>query len=296
MKKLLVFALVLGSQAAARELTSLYVVPAAANKPGVLGTDWHTDLTLVNPHEFSLPVFLQFLPSNRDNSGGVPTVTFELYPFETLNLWDVLGPKGFAARGNTGALLVGADTERIACSAQSHNCDFAVFSRTYTVGPLPGEFGQALPGFPANLGMDASVLAYLPQVIHDSDFRTNLGVASLASKWVEVGVDVQGHDGRILRRTSTWVPPFGHVQWALDTTVTGGSVVFYLKSGPRDAMLFPYASVVNQRTGDPVYVEAQMTVVGVSAQGFGGRATVVPGRELPPRQPAPAFELVRRGR
>jgi len=296
MKKLVLLTLLAATQVTARELASLYVVPAAANKLGNLGTDWHTDLTLVNPHGSTLPVFLQFLPSNRDNSGGVPTVTFELYPYETLNLWDVLGPKGFAARGSTGALLVGADTERIACSAQAHNCDFLVTSRTYTIGPLPGEFGQALPGFPAQLGMDASVLAYLPQVSRDGDFRTNLGVASLAGAWVEVGVDVQAPDGRILRRTSTWVPPFGHVQWGLDTTVTGGTVVMYVKSGPADAMLFPYASVVNQRSGDPVYVEAHMTVVGVSAQELEGRAAAAVQGKLPPRQPVRSFELLQRGR
>lgn len=292
MKKLAILLAVVASAAQARELSSVYVVPAAANTRGNNGTDWHTDLTLVNPHEFSLPIVLQFLPTGRDNRSGVPTVTFDLYPYESLNLWDVLGPNGFAARGSTGALLVAADTDRIACPASSARCDFVVFSRTYTIGPLPGEFGQALPGFPAGWGMDGSVLAYLPQISNDADFRTNLGVASLADDFVEVGYDVQAPDGRILARSSTLIAPFGHAQWGLATTVTGGSVVFYLKSGPRDAMLFPYASVVHRRTGDPVYIEAHMTTVGVSAQALAARAMAAKP-QLPPRIAVPGFRLPR---
>lgn len=292
MKPLALFLLLLAVTAHGRELSSVYVVPAAANTPGRNGTDWHTDLTLVNPHNFSLPIVLQFLPTGRDNRSGVPTVTFDLYAYETLNLWDVLGPHGFAARGATGALLVSADTEKVFCPSNSAQCDFVVFSRTYTVGPLPGEFGQALPGFPGNWGMDRSVLAYLPQISNDADFRTNLGVASLADGYVEVGYDVQAPDGQILLRESTWIAPYGHAQWGLPSTVTGGSVVFYVKSGPQDTMLFPYASVVHQRTGDPVYVEAHMTTVGVSAQDLSARAlTTRPA--LPPRLPAPSFRLPR---
>lgn len=292
MQRLVVLLVLAGAVAQGRELSSVYVVPAAANTPGKNGTDWHTDLTLVNPHDFSLPIVLQFLPTARDNRAGVPTVTFDLYPYESLNLWDVLGPNGFAARGSTGALLVAADTDRISCPSDAAQCDFVVFSRTYTVGPLPGEFGQALPGFPAGWGMDGTVLAYLPQLSNDADFRTNLGVASLADGYVQVGYDVQAPDGRVVARESTWIAPFGHAQWGLATTVTGGSVVFYIKSGPQDAMLFPYASVVHQRTGDPVYVEAHMTVVGVSAQGLSARA-VTTKPALPPRLPAPSFRLPR---
>ncbi|MGC8915699.1 MAG: hypothetical protein ACP5NF_01815 [Thermoanaerobaculum sp.] len=292
MKRLAFFLGLLAVTGSARELTSVYVVPAAANTLGRNGTDWHTDLTLVNPHDFTLPIVLQFLPTGRDNSQGVPTVTFDLYPYETLNLWDVLGPKGFAARGSTGALLVAADSDKVSCPSQSPRCDFVVFSRTYTVGPLPGEFGQALPGFPASWGMDWSVLAYLPQVSHDADFRTNVGVASLTNAFVEVGYDVQAPDGRILKRDSAFIAPFGHAQWSLPTSVTGGSVVFYLKSGPQDAMVFPYASVVQQKTGDPAYIEAHMTTVGVSSQGMAVRA-LASGLRFPPRLPAPSFRLPR---
>ncbi|NWF99776.1 MAG: hypothetical protein HXY19_02370 [Thermoanaerobaculaceae bacterium] len=268
-----------------RELTWVYVVPAAANTTGLNGTDWHTDLTLYNPHTTTLPVVLQFLPSGRDNRSGVPTVELELAPWETLNLWDVLGPHGFAARGKTGALLVYADDDRVSCSGSS--CDFAVFSRTYTLNPSggSGEFGQGIAGFPASLGLDRSVIAYLPQLTDDSSFRTNLGVASWTAAAVTVRVELQDRSGHILDRRDHVVPPYGHIQWRVEHGVAGGTAAVYIVAGPDDAMVYPYASVVNWVTGDPAYVEAHLTTVGLTAQTALGRSP----RQRPPALPVPTF-------
>ncbi|MFZ5785877.1 MAG: hypothetical protein ACOY3Y_05495, partial [Acidobacteriota bacterium] len=207
----------------ARELTSAYVVPAAANATGNGGTSWHTDLTLSNPHGYDLPITIALLPSNRDNSVSVPMVDVELFPYESLNLWDVLGPGGFDAFETTGALLVYADDSAIECGASSSACDFAVFSRTYTLDPTGrgGEFGQAIPGFPANLGLDNSVIAYLPQLLEDADFRTNIGAASWTDEWVQVRLELQDAAGQIVDRHDTWIPPFGHAQWRLRAGVVG---------------------------------------------------------------------------
>lgn len=149
-RKLLVLgvAVLVAAMAGARELTWSYVVPAAANKEGALGTDWHTDLTIYNPHQYKLPMVIQFLQTGRDNSGGVPTIDdFEVFPWETLNFWDILGPKGFNKRGQTGALLVYVDDLKRTCSG--HDCDIAVIARTYTLKPggEPGSSGRRSRGF-----------------------------------------------------------------------------------------------------------------------------------------------------
>jgi hypothetical protein len=274
---------------AAREMTSSYVITAAANKVGVGGTDWHTDLTLYNPHEYALPVVLQLLPTGRSNAGSVPTVTFEVAGWETLNLWDVLGPNGFAVRGTTGALLVFADDEKIDCAGYA--CDFAAFARTYTLGPGggAGEYGQAVPGFPSGLGLDKSVMAFMPQLLDDGEFRTNVGVASWTNAMVRVRFDLQDAAGTVIDRRDHWVPPFGHVQWRLERAVTGGTVAAYIMDGPDDSMVFPYASVINATTGDAVNIEAHLTPVGVSAQGVSARGHAVLAR--PGAAPVPQFSL-----
>lgn len=291
---LVLFAAVSALPAAGRELTSAYVITAAANLQGKNGTDWHSDLTLHNPHSYTLPVVLQFLQNGRSNLSSVPTVEFDLYAYETLNLWDVLGPDGFNARGRKGALLVYADDSRITC--QGTACDFAAFSRTYTLATGgTGEYGQAIPGVPAALGLDYSVAAYMPQISVDRDFRTNLGLASWTDANVWVRVEIQNPNGDIIARSDHLVLPYGHADWGLTTSVTGGTAVMYILSGPGDAMVYPYASVVENRTGDGVNIEAWMTPVGLTAQ---AKTTRAPRRELrrehaPERQDVPSFSVER---
>ncbi|HPS78571.1 MAG TPA: hypothetical protein PLS53_10495 [Thermoanaerobaculaceae bacterium] len=269
-RKLLVLmvAVLLAVAVQARELTWSYVVPAVANAGGSLDTDWHTDLTIYNPHNYNLPMVIQFLQAGRDNSHGAPTIdNFEIYPWETLSFWDVLGPNGFDRRGQTGSLLVYVDDLKRTCT--THDCDIAVFARTYTLNPNggSGEFGQAIPGVPSNLGLDCSVLAFMPQVMEDHDFRTNAGVVSLTNALVTVRFELQDKDGRIIHRIDKLLLPYGHTQWHIDRGVTGGTLAAFIQAGPSNAVVVPYASVVNNATGDPVNLEAHMTPVGVSAQG-----------------------------
>ncbi len=294
----------------AREMTSAYVITAAAHTPGLGGTYWYTDLTLVNPHTFSLPVVLQFLPSNQDNSGGAPAADITLNPLQTLNLWDVLGSYGFDGYGHTGALLVYTNYDPsqggIACPDQSapldqrYICDFAAFARTYTPSTSGGngEYGQGVPGFPTGLGVDGTVLAYLPQIMVDDSFRTNLGVASGTNDFVTVRFDLQDTDGNIIDTQDQIVPPYGHAQWGLHTGVTGGTVVAYVVSGPSGSLVYPYASVVNWDTGDAVNVEAQISPVGFQGGPMAAQAMAAPTRGTarftpPARLPAPHFSLER---
>jgi hypothetical protein len=286
--------LLVGTGAAwARELGRAYVITAAANKHGLAGTNWHTDLTLYNPHNHALSVVVQLLPSDLDNSRGAPTAPLvEVQPWETVNLWDVLGPHGFDVEETTGALLVYADPDANRCpgSVTGSACDFAVFARNWTPNQLgPGEYGQAFPGFPADLGVDSSVIAYLPQLSDDGDFRTNVGVASWTSGRVTVRVDLQDAAGNLIDRRDHVVPPYGHVQWRLESSVTGGTAAAYILSGPAGAIVYPYATVVNWDTGDAVTVEAQISQVGLAAQSASTTGRVPRG--VPARFPADAFSM-----
>ncbi|HPC82728.1 MAG TPA: hypothetical protein P5234_05010 [Thermoanaerobaculaceae bacterium] len=286
----LVMAVLAAGAVQARELTWSYVIPAAANKAGLNGTDWHTDLTIYNPQNHTLPIVMQFMPAGRDNSGRLPTIEFDVYAWETLNLWDVLGPKGFNQRGQTGAIWVRVDELKRSCSGTAVECHFALTSRTYTLNPSggAGEYGQATPGFPTNLPMVDGYMTYLPQLMDDKDFRTNAGLVSLTDGFVTVRFDLQKPNGDIIHTRDVLVPPYGQTQWRLDRSVTGGTLAAYIVGGPSTAAVVPYASVVNNVTGDAVYVEAHMTTVGypTPAAQVASAATrgvsEFPGREIVP--------------
>jgi hypothetical protein len=288
--------LALAGGAYARELTSAYVIPAAANKLGWGGTDWHTDLTLYNPQDRVLSVQLVFLPTGRDNTTAPFAPLIDLQPWETLNLWDVLGPHGFDVSGQTGALLVYADTQANSCpnTAGDTSCDFAAFARNYTLNPLPGggEFGHAMPGFPANLGVSSGYIAYLPQITDDDEFITSVGAASWTSASVSVQVDVQDTTGQVVKSYLMQLPPYGHLQERLPVAIEGGTAAAYILSGPSSAMVYPYATVRSALTGDPVTIEAQISAVGLSAQAASLHRAAT--RLVPPAARAvPSFSLER---
>lgn len=246
------------------QLSWAWMVPAAAHARGVGNTYWYTDLSLHNPHDFDLPIEVFFLPSDRNNLSTY-YIELTLYPWETYNLWDVLGPEVFDWNG-TGALLIYTDEQRISCPSVE-SCAFGVFSRTYTPDPLTdwGEFGQGIPGLSSGEGLDWDTFGYIGGVLNDgTDFRCNAGVASWTDDWVTVYVDVQSAAGSIVSTEAFDVPPYGHVQHRVQAHTMGGALVFYIIEGPADALVFPYASVVNQSTGDPTFLAAEPSRVGVS--------------------------------
>ncbi len=290
--------LVVAGLASARELTSYYVITAVANKTGWSGTDWHTDLTLYNPQNRVLSVQLVFLPTGMDNTTAPFAPLIDLQPWETLNLWDVLGPHGFDARGQTGALLVYADPDANACPTTTGDtsCDFAVLARNYTLNPFGGggEFGQDFAGFPAHLGVTSGYIAYLPQLSDDNDFITSVGVASWTKAWVTVQVDLQDTGGQVFNHYQLQVPPYGHVQERVPVGIQGGTAAVYIVAGPSDAMVYPYATVRSAITGDPTTIEAQISAVGLSAQAASLHRA---GTRLAPpaARPVPGFSLERLG-
>ncbi len=261
---------------ASAQLASQWMIPAAAHTAGIGGTFWATDLSLHNPHQYTLPVVIWVLPSDRDNTFA-DGWTLDLGPYETVNLWDALGPDTFDVAG-TAALLVLADDSRTDCGDPAA-CAFLATSRTYTPAPGgDGEYGQGIPGRRPAAGVDWSTYGYVAGILNDGDaFRCNVGAASWSDAWTTVRVDVQDATGTVIGWLDLDLPPFGHVQRRLPTAVEGGSLVFYLVDGPADALVFPYASVVNQATGDPTYLAAEPSEVGVTVAG----AARVPAGERP---------------
>ncbi len=258
------------------QLSNAWVVPAAAHVPGIGGTFWRTDLSIHNPQGQDLPVVVQALESDRDNS-RVPTMDLVLRPWETVNLWDVFGPDQFDIPAS-GAILVYVPPEE-PCSGIA--CDLLVTSRTYTIDPAggEGEYGQAVNGATLLEGTDWATFAYAAGMLNDGQgFRCNAGVASWTGDWAQVQVDVQDADGAIVDSVVFEVPPFGHVQKRLQAPVVGGSLVFFLIDGPEDAWVYPYASVVDQDTGDPSYFFARYSGVGVAAKGRDFGPQKVPDR------------------
>ncbi|MGV8039065.1 MAG: WD40/YVTN/BNR-like repeat-containing protein [Thermoanaerobaculaceae bacterium] len=218
-----------------------YVVRTAAHTPGKLGTFWLTDLELRNRGPAAATVNLYFLEKLKDNSGAVGR-TFPVATNRSLRLVDVLGAQ-FGVTGSSGAILVGSDQPLL------------VTSRTYN-SASSGTYGQYVEGTPASRGVVQDEVVRLVQLTQNATYRTNVGFASTSASATQGVVELYLANGTKLGERPFFLQPWGAFQEdGIFTKVTGQAVddgYALVRVTTAGARIFPYASVVDGRTGDPV--------------------------------------------
>jgi hypothetical protein len=183
---------------------------------------------------------LIFTPSGDDGSREFAAARLSIAPGQVIALGDVVTTL-FQTAG-TGQLEITADTP-----------DLVVSSRTFTRGEDGGTFGQFVP--PAN---ETTVAGGEPLYVHQldvsEDFRSNVGFA-----------EVDGADG-VVRLTlsdsasgneiTTHFPivPFGHIQVPVSDRGTWLAAIVVAQGSAR---IVAYGSVIDNRSGDAVYMAAQ---------------------------------------
>lgn len=239
-----------------------YVLPAAAHTTGVNGTRWMSDVAIQNFQSTPLFVQLALIESGEGTSDNVfpitnadATTTVRVPANGSVLLRDVLnGHRGLSSV--TGAILVGADRP------------FAVTSRTFSMTPDGNTIGQTVP--PARDFVDntvgdtdlATAVAYVPGIIDNASFRTNLGaVIGNGSETGDlvVNVNVRAADGTSAGTRTITVAPgnFTHLQFNVRSiigtrTMDIGSAEFRITAG--NGAVVPYASVIDNSTADAVFV------------------------------------------
>jgi hypothetical protein len=259
--KLLLFAatICVASVPAMAQLNDTYIITAAGNQRGAFGSHWMTRFSLFNPHlDDTLRVSVTFLPT-----GGAPgpdeEVLIDLPPnamaFSDNILDDLYGIEG------SGSLLVATfadDNPSLPNDVLSRS--FLVISDTYN-NTGNGTYGQTIPGvWTGLLDYDSDGISSVSPFVRNSDpWRTNVGAVNLGSCSVNVLVSVYDGDGfTVLNRAPMPIPPYGHNQLALPVAIEAGSVEFFVddpcaSDDDRYAVVFPYTSSIDRRTGDPTY-------------------------------------------
>ncbi len=224
-----------------------YVVPAVAHAPGQFDTTWKTDLRLFNPATVKITVTLDFLEEARQNVGVIPGVTFDLQPKGTMVIDDVLTViPGIPADSSKGALRFGFEG--------GGGTVPVIMSRTYNDTPN-GTYGQYVPAVPVLPG-DGGAL-YLTGMADNDQYRSNLGVANLSGR--DIGgltATVLDAAGNELGSYGIGVPAYSTIQVvniARAAGVTGGNLdLFSVRLDTNGNDVTAYASVIDNRTGDPV--------------------------------------------
>lgn len=222
-------------------------IPVVGRTAGASGTYWRSDVTMFNPGAESMTVTLRLLESGRDNS-GVMGSTLSLPAGKTIVLADVV--EWLGRTSGSGALQL---------SFEGSPVNPIVTSRTYTTGETGGTYGQAIdPALRGQFGSDR----YVAGLKSDASYRSNLGFVNRAIAPIGVHVTLLGADGRQVNTAFLELPARSQSQMPIaslfsqtDILTLGNFIIRARTIAP--SSLFTYGSVVDNSTGDPVFIAGE---------------------------------------
>ncbi len=240
----LILLLAVAATSAGAQETTRYLA-AAASAPGANGTFFVTDARVFNPDATAtITVQLAFLAANTDNSGAAE-VPITVAPRQAVALDDIL-QSVFQIGGSGGVRL-------------RSNRPFLATSRTYNIGDgSSGTFGQFIPGLAPDQALPQGILLQVANDAASSGFRSNVGFVNPSGATVTVTLRVfDASSATLLGEHSRTLPPYAFSQvnnvfnaiGAAETVVDNATVEF-----TASAPVFAYASVVDNTSGDPIFV------------------------------------------
>ena len=226
------------------------VLPSAAHLDGAGGSHWRTDLVLHNPDWRETQVRIELLARGQANVS--PERRFVVVPGRSSQrLEDVVG-RLFTFEG-AATLRVTPTATTILASARTYNDSGS------------GSYGQLIEGvaeadaIPS--GRTARLIGLAESGSEDTGFRTNLGLVSVSGEPMQVGVELLDKAGTSLGTRPVELAPWESVQ--LDRVFTSMTTdpieagVALVRTPTPTGRFFAYASVIDNRTHDPVYVPAR---------------------------------------
>ena len=219
-------------------------IPVGSHAPGAHGSNWRTDAGLFNPSFSAVRADVRLHAADR-----VHSVQVDVPAHGQVILSDVVGSTGYTGGG---PLEIEAPGELLVTS-RSYSAiapDAACFPS--------GTLGQALDGAMPSAGLVAGQRAFIPQLVENDAFRTNIGLSNTGGTAAKVVVHLHDGDGTKLASYTVSLDPG---QWKQDnrpfanragkTALKAGYAVVEVSSG---AGVVAYGSVVDNRTNDPTTI------------------------------------------
>jgi len=223
-----------------------YLVPSVAHAPGAAGSQWRTDLAVVNPGG-AAQLTLTYTPM-QGTAGSAVERSESLAAGATREWADLLvslfgfpttaTPKGTVAAASPGPLYL--------------------FARTYNQ-KTSGTFGQSYPSLRASDGLAHGQQGVVLQLAKSTEFRSNLGVQNLGGASCTVAVRLHDPAGTPLGTTlNTSLEAGRFYQWD-DVFARAGAPAQPLAYATVEVQTpgcraWAYGSVVDNATGDPTTV------------------------------------------
>lgn len=226
-----------------------YWIPSASRASGAGGSQWRTDLGILNTNGSRSDVELVFYAS-----GGPITSTTFVAPNSQSILTDVVGQVG--SSGN-GALEVRSALP-VKVSSRTYNLNVAG-AACYPNATL----GQNLDALSAQQGLTTGEVAFLPQLVENAAYRCNISLTNMGTNAASVKVELfDGSGTKLGEYTESLTPgqfkqkarPFFNNASPQQTNMSRGYAKITVLSG--DGVV-AYASVIDNVTQDPTTVAMQ---------------------------------------
>jgi len=234
-----------------------FYVATSAHVPGYEGTNWRTDLDINNQGSTLATYKVSVLLRNQDNSNPL-VATFALAPRQSAHLGDILQTE-FGLSNAAAALRI-----------KQVSGSLLITSRTYNQ-LVSGTFGQSVPAIPIVNAIPYARSARIIGLSHDpsgvSGYRTNIGFVNATPAPITVEINFFKASGVLLAVRTYDLLPYEFVQrdkiFELDT-ITSDAIEYAfveMRTTTAGGKFFAYASVVDNVTGDPTFVSAQLVDV-----------------------------------
>jgi subtilisin family serine protease len=230
------------------QVTPYLLVPVVARTEGLSGTQWRSDLRVLNHGSFSIHVDAEL---RFQGSIGLPSVveSFELQPGQAVTLDDVVQTL-FGYDSAVGSLrLVPREGPAAICAT----------SRTANHGGSSGTYGQYVPAVTAGGGVVQGVLLHVDK---GPNTRSNLGLVETDGQSVGIEIRLLDEVGRPLGSfTRMTLGPWESVQLNDIFSILGADdrhnsrIELVKDSG--GGSFFAYASVIDAESGDAIFVPVQ---------------------------------------
>jgi subtilisin-like proprotein convertase family protein len=227
-------------------------IAAVASTPGAEGTRFVSDVRILNRGPVAVNVMAIFTPSGMEGNSNFSAVHLAIASQQIVALDDVV-TQTFHSAG-TGNLEFEGNVASLLSTSRTYNATTA------------GTYGQFIPSQETGEAAGAGIVLVIPQLRNDDEFRSNIGFTEVAGRFGSVAVDLFDASHRLLQHSDYGLLPFAHGQ----VPILGGrageyhdAVLAELRvSG--EAAILAYGSVVDNRSGDPIYVPARQVASGPS--------------------------------
>jgi len=225
---------------------SIYLL-AVAKAAGAENTNFVTDVRIFNRGPLEAAVTAFFTPSGTDGLQSFVPVRLSVSPGQTVALDDVVST--VFRKSGLGNIEFRGTVENLIISSRTYN---RIGDRTF------GYFAAATK--PENTAILGNSPLHISQLQNTLAFRTNIGITELSGATGTVTLSIFNGSGQLLDRTTHTLLPFSHIQLPILGGKTGNLqpiVRAEVLVSDGSAIVAAYGAVVDNSSGDPIFIPAQ---------------------------------------